>query len=599
MIHGDLTGLKKIHLSQLEEFYKLQVPYGQTVTEEILNLLTLLTTEINREIALYINRRGTVTEVSVGDVRTVSLPETEGRRSEARLSGIRCIHSHPGGDSTLSPVDESSLKQMRFDIMAAVGIRDNKIISVSFGFINGTDKDDYQTQLTGPLQPGDFLKFDLMALIAECEKQMQAETKTVGTAQEERAFLVGVERSGEWDIHDSLQELAQLAETAGAQVVGMTWQKRDKADAAFYIGRGKVEEITLLRQTHQANLILFDDELSPAQQRNLEQAIGCKVVDRTGLILDIFAQRARTYEGKLQVELAQLRYNLPRLGGQGLILSRLGGGIGTRGPGETKLEVDRRHIRGRISDIEKEIGNISTHRQLQRQRRKQNRISTVALVGYTNAGKSSLLNKLTAADVLAEDKLFATLDPTTRRIELPNGQEVLLTDTVGFIQKLPHQLIAAFRATLEEVVEADLLLHIVDVSHPKYEEQMTAVYDVLRSLQADSKPAITVYNKIDLIDSEHFISKVTRNDASIAISALSGQGLPELLSLIEAFLRRTKVEIELVVPYSDSGIVHQIYNSGEVLRADYTDDGICITLSAAPEQAECYRSYMKGEQEIE
>ena len=596
MIHGDTTGLKKIHLTQLEEFYKLQVPYGQTATEEILHLLAVLTTEINRELALYINRHGTVTEVAVGDIRTVSLPQTGGRRSELRLSGIRCIHSHPGGDSTLSTVDESSLKKMRFDMMAALGVVDGVATSVSFGFINGADKDDYRVQLAGPLKVSDFLRVDLVALTADSEKRLEVEAKALIASPTERALLVGVERYGQWDVQDSLQELSQLAETAGAVVVGMTWQKRDKADAALYIGRGKVEEIALLRQTQQANLILFDDELSPAQQRNLEQAIGCKVVDRTALILDIFAQRARTYEGKLQVELAQLRYNLPRLGGQGLVLSRLGGGIGTRGPGETKLEVDRRHIRGRISDIEKEIENISTQRHLQRQRRKHNRVPTVALVGYTNAGKSSLLNKLTASDVLAEDKLFATLDPTTRRIELPNGQEVLLTDTVGFIQKLPHQLIAAFRATLEEVVEADLLLHVVDVSHPKYEEQMTAVYDVLRSLHADGKPAITVYNKIDLIDNQHLICKLTRDNESMAVSAVTGQGLDELLALVEVFLRRTKVEIELKVPYSDSGVVSQIYNSGEVLKSDYSDDGICITLLATPEEAKRYRLYMKGEE---
>ena len=593
-IHGDTTGLKKNHITQLEQLYEFQIPYGQTATEEILQQLAYLTGAINREIAIYVNRRGHVTDVAVGDTQTVSLPQTGGRRSELRLSGIRCIHTHPNGDSQLSTVDEASLKLMRFDIMAAAGVNDGKITAISFGFISGANTEDYEIQTTGALSIVDFLRVDLVKLIADIEDKLLTDGKSLNPSQGERALLVGVERYGAWDVEDSLQELAQLADTAGAQVTGMTWQKRDKVDAALYIGKGKVEEIMLLRQTQQANLILFDDELSPAQQRNLEQMIGCKVVDRTALILDIFAQRARTHEGKLQVELAQLRYNLPRLGGQGIVLSRLGGGIGTRGPGETKLEVDRRHIRGRISDIEKEIENIRNQRKLQRQRRQHSRIPTVALVGYTNAGKSTLLNALTAAGVFAEDKLFATLDPTTRRIKLPVGQEILLTDTVGFIQKLPHALIAAFRATLEEVAEADLLLHVVDASHSRYVEQMTAVYDVLRQLKADTKPAITVYNKIDALETTHIISKLNSEQDAIAVSAITGQGLPELLAQIEEFLRHTKIDIELSIPYNDSGIISQLYSSGDVLSIDYREDAIYVTLSAVPEEAGRFRAYMTG-----
>ena len=596
-IHGDIIGLKKRHIALLEQLYQMQIPHGQVATIELIQLLAHLTGEINREIAVYISRRGQVTHVAVGDTRTVSLPDAQGRRSQVRLSGIRCIHTHPGGESRLSSVDVASLKQLRFDLMAAVGVAEGVVTDISVAFISGVNSDDFNVQTVDQLVLDDFLQIDLIRLTAEIEKCLEDQTKGVELSQAERALLVGVERRSSWEVNDSLTELAQLAETAGAEVVGLTWQKREKPDAALFIGRGKVEEITLLRQTHRANVILFDDELSPAQQRNLEQAIGCKVVDRTGLILDIFAQRARTYEGKLQVELAQLRYNLPRLSGQGLVLSRLGGGIGTRGPGETKLEVDRRHIRSRISDIEREIESVRSQRSLQRKRRQNSRIQTVALVGYTNSGKSTLLNALTAANVLAEDKLFATLDPTTRRVELPNSQEILLTDTVGFIQKLPHQLIAAFRATLEEVLEADLLLHMVDASHPRFVEQMTAVNDVLRQLSADSKPTIMVYNKIDSVDAQYVIEELVRAPSSIAISALSGQGLPQLLELIEQYLKRTKVDIELTIPYNNTGIISQIYDSGDVLGTDYREDAIYITLSVSPDEAGRFRRYMTGVEE--
>lgn len=595
-IYGDTNGLKKSYIMQLEAIYEQQIPFGQTITEEITTILARLTEDIKREIALYINRRGQITHVAVGDNRTVSLPDAEGRRANSRLSGIRCIHTHPGGESQLSSLDVASLKELRFDLMAAIGVQDGKATQISFGFISGTNKEDYTVQTVDPLTTDDFLQIDLVYLTSEIERQLDDQTQPTELVSIERAFLVGVERQGAWEVKDSLNELKQLAETAGAIVTGMTWQKRDKPDAALFIGKGKVEEINLLRQEQRANVIIFDDELSPAQQRNLEQALGCKIVDRTALILDIFAQRARSHEGKLQVELAQLRYNLPRLGGQGLVLSRLGGGIGTRGPGETKLEVDRRRIRSRISDIEQEIDSIRKQRILQRKRRLNSRIPTIALVGYTNAGKSTLLNALTSAGVLAEDKLFATLDPTTRRITLPNSQEVLITDTVGFIQKLPHQLVAAFRATLEEVLEADLVLHIVDGSHSRYQEQIKAVYDVLRKLGADNKLILTVYNKMDTANNPLIAEHIAAETTSVGISALSGLGLPELLELIQVTLRQTKVDIELVIPYNDTGIISQLYDIGEVLSTEYREKGIYITLSAAPEMITRFSCYSTGDE---
>lgn len=593
IIHGELDGIRKSFLTRIEELYEFAVPFGQVITFELAKKMIEITTDLNRELAVYINRRGQVTAVAVGDIATVVLPEIDGRRSSNRLSGIRCIHTHPSGDTELSGVDVASLKQVRFDLMAALGQNEGSI-QVSFGIITDIKNDLFNTQNIGPLSLDEFIELDLTYLIGQIERQLELNTKTSAIAETERAILVGLERQGRWAIIDSLKELEQLAETAGAEVLGMTWQKRERPDSASFIGRGKVQELSLLRQEKDANLIIVDDELSPAQQRNLEKALGVKVLDRAALILDIFAQRARSYEGKLQVELAQLRYTLPRLGGQGLVLSRLGGGIGTRGPGESKLEVDRRRIRDRINDIAQQIENVKKQRNLHRKRRETTRIPTISIVGYTNAGKSTLLNILTASDVLAEDKLFATLDPTTRHIALPDGSAALLTDTVGFIQKLPHHLIAAFRATLEEVIQADVLLHVIDISHPQYKEQSQAVYQVLRELKADTKQLITVFNKADKIEDQEFLNQLLLQENSIAISALSGDGTDKLLTLVEHFLKQQTVEIQLVIPYSDSHIIAKLYETSTVHSLDYQDDGIHAIISLPPDQLNRFSIYIVG-----
>lgn len=593
MIHGELNGIRKTIITRIEQLYEFSVPFGQVITFELAQKMVEITADLNRELAVYINRRGQITAVAVGDIATVVLPEVDGRRSANRLSGIRCIHTHPSGNTELSGVDVASLKQMRFDVMAALGQEDHSI-QVSFGIITDSKNDLFTTETVGPLSLEEFIDLDFTYLTAQIERQLELTTTTSAIAETERALLVGLERQGKWAVLDSLKELEQLAETAGAEVLGMTWQKRERPDSALFIGRGKVQELSLLRQEKNANLIIFDDELSPAQQRNLEKALGVKVLDRAALILDIFAQRARSHEGKLQVELAQLRYTLPRLGGQGLVLSRLGGGIGTRGPGESKLEVDRRRIRDRINDIAQQIENIKKQRNLHRKRRQTTRIPTISLVGYTNAGKSTLLNTLTASDVLAEDKLFATLDPTTRHIPLPNGQEILLTDTVGFIQKLPHHLIAAFRATLEEVIQADILLHVIDVSHPQYKEQSQAVFQVLRELNADTKHLITVFNKVDKIENQELLTELLQQENSIAISALSGAGIPELLKLIENFLKQQTVEIQLLIPYSDSHMIAKLYDVSTVHSTDYQEDGIHAVISLPPDQINRFTTYIIG-----
>ncbi|GBF34077.1 GTP-binding protein HflX [Desulfocucumis palustris] len=393
--------------------------------------------------------------------------------------------------------------------------------------------------------------------------------------ESEKAYLVGVELTGEnaLDIEESLKELAMLAETAGARVAGISLQKRSRPDAATFIGRGKVEEIKAAIQDLQANLVICDRELSPAQLRNLENSLDVKVIDRTQLILDIFARRARTREGKLQVELAQLNYILPRLTGIGIQLSRLGGGIGTRGPGETKLEVDRRKIRKRIADLRHEIDQVKRHRNLLRSGRKKVPFPLVALVGYTNAGKSTLLNTLTGADVLVEDKLFATLDPTTRRVVLPDNQTILLTDTVGFIGNLPHHLVAAFRATLEEVIEADLLLHVADICHPNIEAQVKSVEKVLESLEAIAKPTLMVYNKMDRRDRECRHNLPADREA-VFISAKTGENINELLKKIAVILSGGKIIKTFFVPYDKSSILPLIHENARILSQKHLADGV-------------------------
>ena len=391
----------------------------------------------------------------------------------------------------------------------------------------------------------------------------------------ERVILVGVSQQDGDDAEDSVAELAELVETPGAVVVGTLIQKRENIHPGTYVGTGKVFELEELIEQTGATGIVCDDELSPAQLKNLEEALKTKVMDRTLIILDIFAARASTSEGKIQVELAQLKYRLSRLSGLGRSLSRLGGGIGTRGPGEKKLEMDRRLINSRVAQLNRELKEVQRHREVNRQQRKRSGLPVVAVVGYTNAGKSTLLNHLTNAEVLEEDKLFATLDPTTRILELTNNQKVLMTDTVGFIRKLPHHLIDAFRSTLEEAKYADIILHVVDASNPQMDKQMYIVYDTLRNLEVEGKKIITAFNKTDRIGQPEPLHDF-RAERTVHISAKYGDGLEDLKNILEEILREEKDFLECTIPYRDAGVIQKIREKGELLSEEYREDGIFV-----------------------
>lgn len=393
--------------------------------------------------------------------------------------------------------------------------------------------------------------------------------------QEERMILVGVATNDGDDTAESLDELEELIKTAGAETIAKVIQNRESVHPGTYIGKGKIEEVRLLAQELDATGVVCDDELSPAQLKNLEEALQIKVMDRTVTILDIFAQRASTREGKIQVELAQLKYRSSRLVGLRSSLSRLGGGIGTKGPGEKKLEMDRRLIRDRISQLNKELDDVVRTRETTRQQRSKNQTPVIAIVGYTNAGKSTLLNTLTSAGVLSEDKLFATLDPTTRNLKLESGQQILLTDTVGFIRKLPHHLINAFRSTLEEAKYADMILHVVDSSNPEAYKHMHIVYETLENLGVKDKTIITAFNKVDKVE-EQPILKDFKADRTVQISAKTGKGLDELLDIIEEILKEHKILIEKVFPYSDAGKIQVIRKYGQLLQEEYQSEGIYV-----------------------
>ncbi|MBG1271544.1 GTPase HflX [Nostoc sp. WHI] len=563
-IFGNLQGLKSSQLKQLQRLYHQRIPGDRITTPDFSQRLAAISTEVNQPVCAYINRRGQVIRVGVGTPRQTQIPPLELPRYGAeRLSGIRCIATHLKPE----PPNESALTAMalqRLDALVVLNITGTGFTRRGGG-ATGYVKEAYlahlipqesrtlitspaalkveQSQIQSPswnisppLDLDDLAEQDLVDLVENLEAEFQREFIAQEVdADHDRVLIVGLMTSEitPLQFQDTLVELARLVDTAGGDVLQTIQQKRSRIHPQTVVGEGKVQEIALTAQTLGVNLVVFDRDLSPSQVRNLEMQIGIRVVDRTEVILDIFAQRAQSRAGKLQVELAQLEYMQPRLAGRGRTMSRLGGGIGTRGPGETKLETERRAIGQRISRLQKEVTQLQAHRSRLRQRRQHQEVPSVALVGYTNAGKSTLLNALTNAEVYTADQLFATLDPTTRRLVIPHGQtdehqEILITDTVGFIHELPASLMDAFRATLEEVTEADALLHLVDLSHPAWLRHIRSVREILAQMPITPGPALVIFNKIDQANSETLALAREEFPLAVFISASQRLGLETL-----------------------------------------------------------------------
>lgn len=563
-IFGNLQGLKPSQLKQIRRLYHQRIPGDRITTPEFAQRLAAVSTEISKPVCAYLNRRGQVIRVGVGTPRQTQIPLMELPRYGAeRLSGIRCIATQlkPEGSSDAAL---TSMALQRLDALVVLNVtasgfknrggaasgyvkeaylahltpQDSRILTATQGSasISTSDYSAPSWSISPPMSLDMLGKQDFMDLVEGLEEEFRREyTAKNVDSDHERILIVGIMTGqlSSQEFQDTLAEIARLVDTAGGDVVQMLQQKRSRVHPQTVVGEGKVQEIALSAQTLGANLVVFDRDLSPAQVRNLEAQIGVRVVDRTEVILDIFAQRAQSGAGKLQVELAQLEYMLPRLTGRGQAMSRLGGGIGTRGPGETKLETERRAIQRRITRLQKEVNQLQAHRERLRQRRQNQGIPTVAIVGYTNAGKSTLLNALTNAEVYTADQLFATLDPTTRRSTIPHAltgerQEILLTDTVGFIHELPASLVDAFRATLEEVTEADALVHLVDLSHPAWLNQVRSVREILRQMPVTPGPAIVVFNKIDQADSQTLANAREEFPMAVFISADKCLGLENL-----------------------------------------------------------------------
>lgn len=588
-IYGNVENIKKELMLQLKTLENSTYPKNYIVSPELAQQLALLSSSIGREIAIYLDRHGRSREIMVGDRDTAPLINEHLRRNAERLAGIRCIHTHPSGNSNLSQVDLSSLQEYNLDAMIAIGSREGMVTGISIAFLEPNENTDNTISTSNRIIPNEhnvkmfnlrgideLERFPFLKILQEIDKKSKKPLLHQTETEEEITLLLGfTEKKGDLLTgEDSLLELLALAQTAGAKIKSKLLLNLNKPDPAFYLGSGKVKDLSLFIQQEAIDLVIFDDELSPRQQNNLNEILGCRVIDRTALILQIFANRAKTREGKLQVELAQLNYLLPRLTGMGTELSRLGGGIGTRGPGETKLETDKRHIRKKIGELQHKIEEIKRQRHILRHKRSRNNVPVVALLGYTNAGKSTLLNTLTGANALAENKLFATLDPTTRRLQLKQG-EILLTDTVGFIHKLPHQLVAAFRATLEEIKYADLLLHVVDGANPACLAQIESVNHVLKELDCIEKPVIMVFNKWDLVtDPVEMNNILSQYHPAIPISAEKNYNLTELEELIAGNLPKQPELITLLLPFNQASLLNLLYENGKVLKTEYLAEGI-------------------------
>lgn len=584
MIYGNIDGVKNSILNKLEEACEIKVPKDCILSQELVDILAQVTKELDREVSASIDRKGNIISMAIGDSSKVELPIIDIR--EGRLSAVKIVHTHPNGNSRLSALDMSALIKLKLDCIVAIGISDKEDFKFNIGFCEIKNSILVEEEI-GPLNIKEVVKYDIVDKVRYIERLMK--TNVIVDDNGERAILVGIGSK------EDLAELVELARACNVETIDTTLQNRHKIDPALYIGRGKAEEIASVRQELRANLVIFDDELSGSQVRNLEEVLGCKVIDRTTLILEIFARRARTREAKIQVELAQLKYRLPRLAGLGTMLSRTGAGIGTRGPGEKKLEIDKRRIREGIFDLNKELAKIRTTRNIQREKRSRDSVSKVSLVGYTNSGKSTLRNALCDIAALKSvaqkdkvfeaDMLFATLDVTTRALLLPDNRVAAVTDTVGFIRKLPHDLVEAFKSTLEEVAYSDLLLHVVDASSDTAELQIEAVDEVLKELNAADKPTILVLNKIDVASQVNIIKIKEKYKylKTIEISAKYGTNLDELLKEACNSLPYTLKKFSVLIPYSDQAMVAYLHRGSKVDSEKYNEEGTFMSVQGDDE----------------
>lgn len=538
-VFGSTRGLKPSQRSRIERLASRRIPADRVVTQEMSRRLTELSAEVGRQIGILVDRKGKIIKVLVGDARSILIPRLDGWRVGAgRLRGLRLIHTHLKAEP-LSPEDLTDLALLRLDLISCVGVGDDGLPGlVCSAHLLPPNPAEEVWQLLDPVPPS-MLDLDFTAFIKSLEDEI---SRSVGTRSVKDgtggAYLIGRSTGREWEIEESLEELKELGRSCGLDVVGTAIQRRNTVDPRFVVGKGKLQEIVIDALRKGAELLVFDAELTPNQVKCIGDFTEMKVIDRSMLILDIFAQRARTREGKIQVELAQLKYALPRLAEKDDALSRLTGGIGGRGPGETRLEIDRRRIHNRIRSLEKRVNDLSRQRSLRRDLRNRRRTPVISIVGYTNAGKSTLLNNLTSSTIVAEDKLFATLDPTSRRLRFPRETEVIITDTVGFIKDLPETLVAAFSATLDELADADLLLHVIDCSIEAFETQMTAVERLLERLDLSLIPIIRVFNKQDLADPETVDNVCSAYDG-IAISAVDSGTFRPLIRTMEDEILRT------------------------------------------------------------
>ena len=565
-VHGNVTGVRDTLIEALSQLYEYEVDEDTFLPHELMQVLARFTAAMNREIAVYITRDGEIVDVSVGTDRDVELRDYRLRRNARRLSCVRCIHTHPNGDGHLSDVDLSALRSFRYDAMVAIGCLRGEPTFVQSAFL----AEKQNILMDEPARWYRTPDSEWMHQVLESDRVVGWESGEEENNGRERAVLMGIESM------ESLDELARLAETAGAEVVGKFLQKKDKPDTALFIGRGRADELCRECQALEADVCILDEELTGIQARNLEELLHVKVVDRTTLILDIFAQRASSAEGKLQVELAQLQYRSSRLIGQGLVLSRLAGGIGTRGPGESKLEMNRRRIRERMTELRRRLDTVERQRELRRKSREKNEVPVVALVGYTNAGKSTLLNRLTGSEVYVQNQLFATLDAVRRRMETAEHTPYLLTDTVGFIRKLPHALISAFRSTLEEASLADVLIIVNDGASDDMMQQHDTVMQVLTELGAQDQPRIEVINKCDLCTDEHGAPMVI--PGAVMISAKTGEGLVELQERIARQLQQGHSSVVFAIPFDQFALTGRIRKMGRVIQEQYTDTGVELTM---------------------